>query len=115
MASIPNSAYWQLAMDDPGATVSDLNDISQCIRIICGTQQGSDPMRPNFGINKFDFIDRPVNEMVPVMVKEIIKQIGMWEPRATVKKITYQVIESQVIFTISWISELGTSKTTINA
>lgn len=115
MATIPNTTYWQLSMDSSNAIVSDLADISQCIRLICGTQQGTDPMRPNFGINKFDFIDKPVTVMVPALVKEITKQIAMWEPRATVKKIVYQIVQSQVMFTIHWVSELGASKTTINA
>ena len=102
-------------MDTPGVEVSDIADISQCIRLICGTQQGSDPMRPNFGVNKFDYIDKPVTVMIPSLIKEITKQIGMWEPRAEVKKIVYQIIDSQTIFTIHWISEFGASKTTINA
>jgi uncharacterized protein len=107
--------YRQLSMDIAGIEVYDLDDIDQCIRLICGTQQGTDPMRPNFGINKFDFIDKPITVLVPTMVKEITRQIAMWEPRATVKKIAYQIIESQVTFTIHWISQLGSSKTTLNA
>lgn len=101
-------------MDAADAVVSDLNDINQCIRLICATQKGSDPMRPNFGIDKFEFIDKPVTVMIPTLIKEITRQIAIWEPRVTVKKITYQVVESQVTFTIHWISDIGTFKTTIN-
>jgi phage baseplate assembly protein W len=115
MAEIPNTLYWQLSVNEAGTVVTDLNDIDQCIRTIVDTQKGSDPMRPHFGIDKFSFIDKPVNVMVPLLVKEITKQIDMWEQRATVKKIEYQVNGSQVIFNIHWISAVGSFNTTINA
>lgn len=109
------SPYRQLSIDQPVVTVVDIQDISQCIRVICGTQKGSDPLRPNFGIDKLQFIDRPVNAIVPLLVKEITNQIAMWEPRATVRKIAYKIQDAQIIFTINWYSEFGTYNTTINA
>lgn len=107
--------YRQMSIDTASVEVYDIADINQCIRVICGTQKGSDPLRPTFGIDKFEFVDKPVNSMVPLLVKEITKQIAMWEPRATVRKVAYQIIDSQVTFTVEWISDFGINKTTINA
>jgi len=82
------SADWSLALDLPGQSgsgignvVEGLNDISQCIQIILTTPKGTDPLRPTFGSDLWQFIDYPINAAIPHMVREVFEAIEIWEPR----------------------------------
>jgi hypothetical protein len=85
------SADWSLAVDQPGipgsglgSVVQGIADVNQCIRIILTTPQGSDPLRPTFGANIWQYVDYPINSAIPAIVREITQAITLWEPRVTV-------------------------------
>uniref|UniRef100_A0A7C4AJ99 Baseplate protein n=1 Tax=Thermodesulfovibrio aggregans TaxID=86166 RepID=A0A7C4AJ99_9BACT len=94
---------WQPKLGDIGEVVEDISDVNQCIRIILSTPKGSDPHRPEFGADIWKYIDSPVNEAIPNIIREAIDAINTWEPRVRIKSIRAEVIESQVIFRIEWI------------
>jgi hypothetical protein len=83
---LPNSAHWQPALGRNGF-VEDIEDIRQSIRIILETPQGSDPLRPEFGSNIYQYIDRPIDRARPHLVREAVRAIRRWEPRVTVVRV----------------------------
>jgi len=83
-----SSADWSLALDAAGTPGSGLGqvvqgeaDVDQCIRIILTTPKGSDPLRPMFGADIWQYIDYPINAAIPAIVREVTQAISLWEPR----------------------------------
>lgn len=93
---------WSLDVTTLGARVYGDDDIAQCINIILLTVKGSDPLRPTFGANILQWIDAPVNEAGPQMVKSVIDGIKAWEPRVVVTNVTYRVEDSNLVFSVYW-------------
>lgn len=97
------SKDWSMSLANPGEIVTDLQDIEQCILIICTTVRGSDPLRPEFGSNIVRHLDRPRNVGVPNIVIEIAEAIEIWETRAVLNAITYSFEQPEhVTFFIDW-------------
>ncbi len=83
------SADWSLSTKSAGGVSEGIDDINQCIGIILGTQKGSDPFRPTFGSDIWDWIDRPLPIAVPNMKRAIYEAIGLWEPRVIVTSVEH--------------------------
>ena len=65
-----------------------VRSVLQAIRIILTTPKGTVPMYRDFGVD-MDFLDLPApaaEQRARIEIKEAIEQ---WEPRATVKDITF--------------------------
>lgn len=77
-----------LHSDALGFVVTDIDDIEQCIRIILETVRGSVPHRPLFGATVYQYIDAPINEARPHVVREVFQALRAWEPRIDVIKVT---------------------------
>ena len=75
-----------------GNVVQGLADVDQCIRIICTTPPGTDPLRPTFAADVFKFIDMPINIATAHIVRELTDAITQWEPRVKVLSISVQPI-----------------------
>lgn len=80
--------HWQPRLEKDGDVVEGLDDIAQCIRIILTTPKRSDPHRPDFGCDAWQYIDRPVAEALPHLTRTAIDAIARWEKRAEVVAIT---------------------------
>src|SRR5437016_4326511 len=88
------SADWSLMLDASaaqlalasgiGSVVQGVADVNQCIGIILATPKGSDPLRPTFACDLWQWIDAPVNVARPHLVREIVEAITKWEPRVRV-------------------------------
>jgi len=76
-----------LKVGDIGAVVQGIDDVQQCIAIILTTPPGSDPLRPTFGADLWNYVDNPISAAIPSIVKEVIAAITMWEPRVTVESV----------------------------
>lgn len=100
-----SSAYWQPALGSLGDVVEQLEDIHQCIRTILSTPQGSDPHRPDFAVRLLDWVDRPITEVRATMVRDALRAIARWEPRATVKRVTVEVGTdgASLALTVYWV------------
>lgn len=96
------SKDWSISLAGAGEIVQGLEDIKQCVRIILATQKGSDPLRPNFGVDVMSYLDLPDNRVATELTREIIEQIGLWEPRVSIEKITYKISPGAVTFAIEW-------------
>lgn len=79
---------WQVSMDDPAAIVEGVDDIVQSINIILTTIPGSDPLRPEFGSNVYQYLDKPLPSVLGKIIYEATTAIGRWEKRLDVTRIS---------------------------
>jgi phage baseplate assembly protein W len=96
------SIDWSPRLGAIGEIVEGHDDIHQCIRIILITRKGSVPHRPEFGSDWWRYIDYPINQAVPPIVREAIDAITTWERRVSVVSISVAIDASTVSFTIVW-------------
>ncbi len=97
------SAEWSLSTRGQGEVEQGFDDINQCIKLIVSTQRGTDPMRPDFGCDLWQFIDYPINSAAPKMVNEILSALARWETRIQVSNVSYSILEESVTFNVFWI------------
>lgn len=101
-----NTPDWTQSITKPGEVVTDLLAIDQCIQIICETQKGSDPVEVEFGVDQLAHLDKPINRVIPNLVKDITEQVARYEKRAILKSVVGNFTQdngnAQVIITITW-------------
>ncbi|NTU68920.1 MAG: baseplate protein [Chlorobiaceae bacterium] len=97
-----NATDWSPKLGEIGAVVEELDDISQCIRIILTTPKGSDPHRPLFGSDIHLYIDYPIPEAIPHVIREAIDAITIWEPRIKLVKVAPVTDGAQLTLQIEW-------------
>jgi Bacteriophage baseplate protein W len=90
------SADWSLEVGTIGAVVQGIDDIDQCIGIILTTPRGSDPLRPTFGADLWQYIDHPITVAVPSIVREVSAAIAMWEPRVTLQSVSVSPSDNSI-------------------
>ena len=95
------SIHWQPALGS-FAVAEGVDDIDQAIRVILGTPRGSDPHRPDFGTNLWRYIDRPVDQAVPHVVREVVEALKKWEPRCTLVLVEPATDQSHVTVNVVW-------------
>jgi phage baseplate assembly protein W len=64
--------------------VQGIDDINQCIAIILATPRGADYLRPTFGADLWQYIDQPITQSMPHLVREVTEALTLWEPRIKV-------------------------------
>lgn len=90
------SVDWQFKLNDIGNAAEGIDDIDQCIKIILMTRKNSNPHRPEFGSNIWQYIDYPINEAVPNIIREAFDAIALWEKRVQINAITAEINKSQI-------------------
>jgi len=105
------SIHWQPALRADGVVEGE-DDIDQAIRIILGTPKGSDPHRPDFGSNIWRYIDNPIDQAVPHLVREAVEAIRKWEPRCVLIRIRPIIEESHVTLIVVWKLAAGVERET---
>jgi phage baseplate assembly protein W len=105
------SADWSFGLASD-RMVQGEDDIAQCVFIILTTQQGSDPLRPTFGVDLLSYIDQPMNIAAANLTREIAKQINTWEPRVVVTNVAYKIEVSQITYRVKWERVDGIENTT---
>lgn len=96
------STEWGLDIDNLGNVKQGLDDIKQCIDIILTTQKGTDPLRPDFGCGVYDDLDKPINSVLPNMIKSIKESIAKYETRVEKVSIKYSIVDFNLIFDINY-------------
>lgn len=96
------SPDWQLSITHPANIVQGLDDINQCVMVILTTQQGTDPLRPGFGVDVLSYIDKPVSIAVPNLIRRIKEAIELWETRVTVEQVQATIDIEKVSFSVKW-------------
>jgi phage baseplate assembly protein W len=74
------AAWWSFAIG-ADAIVTNKDDIEQCIKIISTTPRGTDPHRPTFASNVYEYIDKPIPQATPYVIQELTGAVRKWEPR----------------------------------
>lgn len=95
------SAHWQPALKRDGV-VEGVADIDQAIRVILSTPKGSDPHRPDFGSDLLLYLDRPIDQAIPHVVRESVEAIRRWEPRCQLIKVIPSVDEAHLTLRVQW-------------
>jgi uncharacterized protein len=115
------SADWSLMLDfegRPGSGIGNVvmgvDDVDQCIAIILTTPKGTDVLRPTFGTDLWKYIDAPIGEAGPAVVREVTQSITQWEPRVKVLSVTSTPLAgvvtqpgAHVEITVAWQLNLG--------
>lgn len=101
MTRLSDSLHWQPALGSFGI-VETVADIDQAIRVILRTPKGSDPHRPDFGSNIHLYLDYPIDQAVPHLVRETVEAIRLWEPRCELVKVTPSIEEAQITLRVQW-------------
>ena len=65
-------------------------------------QKGSVPHRPTFGSDIYKYIDYPINEATPNIVREATDAITMWETRIKVDSINVEINETNIKIKVEW-------------
>lgn len=81
--------------------VTDTDDIRQCIYVILTAIKGSVPFNPSFGCDLYNYLDKPVSDMIPAAKKAIIDAIEMFEPRVIVQSVQHRFESGKVEFDIN--------------
>ncbi|UKI41433.1 MAG: GPW/gp25 family protein [Candidatus Melainabacteria bacterium] len=91
-------------------------DINQCIAIILTTRKCSVPHRPTFGSDIYKYVDYPVNEAVPNIVREATDAITLWETRINLKSVSVEINNTQITVKVEWTLKESKTKgiTTVN-
>lgn len=92
---------WQLSARAIGEVSEGLDDIRQCIQIILTTRKGSDPLRPLFGSNIYQHIDKPVNLASALISSEILDSVANWETRIEIQSIVHNTVKNRIDFQIN--------------
>ncbi|MGV2287274.1 GPW/gp25 family protein [Trinickia sp. YCB016] len=95
------SIHWQPALQGFGVVEAQA-DIDQSIRIILGTPKGSDPHRPDFGSDLQRYLDYPVAQAIPHVVRETVEAVRRWEPRCELVKVIPSSEGSQLTLRVQW-------------
>lgn len=93
---------WQPKLNQVGDIAEGVDDINQCIAVILSTQKGSVPHRLTFGSNIHLYVDYPVKQAVPNIIRETVDAINEWEPRIDVDSVNVEIVESTINIKISW-------------
>ena len=93
---------WQLNLNSIGGVAEGVDDINQCIAIILLTKKGSVPHRPTFGSDIYKYIDYPINEATPNIVREATDGIRMTETRIKINSIKVEIEESNLTVKVEW-------------
>ena len=93
---------WQLKLNSIGGVAEGVDDINQCIAIILLTPKGRVPHRPTFGSDIYKYIDYPVNEAIPNIVREATDSITLWETRIKIRSIEVEIEQSSLTVKIDW-------------
>lgn len=106
---------WQYKLNEIGSVSEGVDDINQCIALILSTRKGTVPHRPTFGSNIYKYIDYPVNEASPNIIRETIDAITQWETRIKLTSVTANILNSQIKINVEWtLKESNTKgKTTV--
>lgn len=108
------SVDWSLKLGAIGEIVEGPADVEQCLQIILTTPKGSDPLRPTFGADLWQYIDYPIDTAIPSLVREVTEAITLWEPRVKLISITAAPDTntiSNLLVSVVWSLQLGSMPT----
>ncbi|WP_297576169.1 GPW/gp25 family protein [uncultured Deefgea sp.] len=102
------SSEWSMELGQFDQVVEAFADVDQCLRIIVRTPKGSDPHRPLFGCDIWQHLDKPINQVRPLVIRELIDALSIWEPRIVLLRIEVEAADLHWLnFKIVWQPAVG--------
>lgn len=89
-ASLPPSVVtsWQGLDARAGGRISGLDHLEQSLRDILTTRPGERIMRPEYGCDLLDLVDRPLDgEWFARFYARVARAIARWEPRVRLERV----------------------------
>lgn len=74
------SQNWQPKFGEFGQIVEDIEDYNQRIKIVLFSIKGSVAHNPTFGSDIWQYVDFPVGEAIPNIVREATDSLEAWIP-----------------------------------
>lgn len=101
---LPTAPYWQFALGSEGEVVTGLDELAQALKILLHTPLGSDPLRPEFGCDLLQYLDRPGPQATAAVIRTVSRAVARWEPRITLQaiRVTEITAEGTVSLAITW-------------
>ena len=96
------TSNWGISTRGCGYVEQGIEDVRQCIDVLLRTQKGTDPLRPEFGSDIYQHIDKPVNLVIPNVKRAIILAIELYEQRVEVKSVAHIIDKSAIQFFITY-------------
>jgi len=91
---------FSISLADREKYVKGLDDVKQSWGIILMTIPGSIPLKPTFGSNLYQYIDKPVNASFSDMANTIIQDLEFWEKRTKISRVERTINGSQILLNI---------------
>ncbi len=94
-----------LEMEQNSATQEEIQDIAECLRILCSTPIGSQEGDRTLGIDPTVFLDKPLEVAKSLLVGELVEAVSTHEPRARVVRVDWldsDVMHGQIIPKVVW-------------
>ncbi len=73
-------------------TTNEQEQIKRNVELILSTVKGSVPLNRDFGLD-ISFVDMPTAKVAALARKQIYEQVKKYEPRATIKSISFKIDE----------------------
>lgn len=89
------SAWWSFGLG-ADVIVQNADDIEQCLTVIATTPRGVDPHRPGFASNIYDYLDRPIPQATPFVIRELITAVERWEPRIALDALSVEAFSPDI-------------------
>lgn len=74
--------------------VSEQEEIARNLRFLLLTPAGTCPLDREFGLDQSLFIDMPMNVAQNTLAVEIMDKVDRYEPRVSVREVTYTATET---------------------
>lgn len=78
------TANWQISATQFAQVVEGADSINQSIINVITTRPGSDPFRPTFGSDIWQYIDKPINVAGAGIARAIRNAVALWVPSITI-------------------------------
>lgn len=101
-AALPAALHWQCQLGVLGQIVTQLDDITQSLHLIATTPRGSVPLLPLFGSDIWQYLDQPIAQATPYVIRDLTLAIAQWEPRINVMQMMPRQLLSQLTVTIDY-------------
>lgn len=100
MTGLQTNQAFQLSTIGVGVLATGIASIRQRIALILNTIPGSDPLRPLFGADVWQYVDQPTDIAIPNIKKAIFEALNAWESTIRVNAIRHSHINEILNFEI---------------
>lgn len=105
VVQIPNVPYWQPKLGSIGEVVANIDEVAQSIDLLFATLPGSVPLLPDYGFDWLRYMDRPINNVLRRMERDMTKALRRWVDRIEVVALKAEPLhaaEGAIIACITW-------------